>query len=157
MPDFTLQSANGPVSLSDFRGKYVPLFFGFTNCGDVCPTTMANLNYAVQGLGDEAGEAQVVFVSVDYPRDTPATMADYAHLFNPDFVGLTGDKDEIDKVTSEYGIFYELGPQDAAGNYEVQHTASVLVLDPSGKLVLTWPQGTTAEQMRQDLRTLVGG
>ncbi len=157
MPDFTLQSATGPVSLSEFKGKYVPLFFGYTNCGDLCPTTMANLNYAVQGLGDKASEAQPIFISVDYLRDTPDTVTKYAHLFNPSFIGLTGTKDEIDKVTGEYGIFYELGPKDASGNYQVQHTSSVLVLDPSGKLVLTWPQGTTAEQMKQDLQTLVGG
>jgi protein SCO1/2 len=157
MPDFTLPSADGPVSLSDFGGKDVALFFGYTRCQDVCPTTMANLNYAVQGLGDKADQVQVIFVSVDYQRDTPQTASQYAEVFNPAFKGLSGTKDQIDKVTSELGIYYLFDTPDAQGNYEVEHTSSVLVLNPEGKLVLTWPQGTTAEEMRQDMQTMVGG
>jgi protein SCO1/2 len=157
MPDFTLPSADGPVSLSDFAGKNVALFFGYTKCPDTCPTTMANLNYAVQGLGDKADDVQVIFVSVDYQRDTPQTASQYAQVFNPAFKGVSGTKDQIDKVTGELGIYYLFGTPDAQGNYAVEHTASVLVLNPEGKLVLTWPQGTTAEQMKQDMKTLVGG
>jgi protein SCO1/2 len=157
MADFTLDADSGPVSLSDLQGKYVALFFGYTHCQDVCPTTMADLNYAVGDLDDAAGDIQVLFVSVDWKRDTPESASEYAHVFNPAFVGLGGSKDEIDSVTSEYGIYYLFGPPDPEGNYEVEHTTSVLVLDPAGNLVLTWPQGTTAEQIKQDMQTLVGG
>jgi protein SCO1/2 len=157
MSDFTLSSESGPFSLSDFEGKYVALFFGYTRCQDICPTTMADLNYAVGGLGDKAGEVGVVFVSVDWKRDTPKSASQYAHVFNPAFVGLSGSEDEIDRVTGDAGIYYLFGPPDEQGNYEVEHTASVLVLDRSGKLIMTWPQGTTAEQIKQDMQTLVGG
>lgn len=157
MADFSLESDSGPVSLSDFQGKYVALFFGYTRCQDICPTTMADLNYGLSDLGDAANDMQVIFVSVDWKRDTPKSASEYAHLFNPDFVGLGGSKDEIDKVTSDYGIYYLFGSPDAQGNYDVEHTASVLVLDKSGNLIMTWPQGTTAEQIKQDMRTLVGG
>lgn len=157
MPDFTLQSAHGPVTLSDYAGKHVALFFGYTRCEDTCPITMANLNYAVDGLGDKASDFQVVFVSVDYQRDTPETASQYAQVFNPAFVGVSGTQDEIDKVTGDFGIYYLFGAPDAHGNYDVEHTSSVLVLDPDRKLVLTWPEGTTPEQIRQDMQTLVGG
>jgi protein SCO1/2 len=157
MADFTLEADSGPVSLSDFEGKYVALFFGFTQCQDVCPTTMADLNYAVSGLGEAADKVQVIFVSVDWMRDTPEVASQYAHVFNPSFLGLGGSKDEIDRATSENGIYYLFGKPDAQGNYEVEHTAHVLVLDGSGKIILTWPQGTSAEQIKQDMQTLVGG
>ena len=157
MADFALDADSGPVSLSDFQGKYVALFFGYTHCQDICPTTMADLNYAVKDLGDPADDIQVLFVSVDWKRDTPEAASEYARVFNPAFVGLGGTKEEIDSVTSEYGIYYLFGPADAQGNYEVEHTTSVLVLDRSGNLILTWPQGTPAEQIKQDVRTLVGG
>lgn len=157
MADFTLEADSGPVSLSDFQGKYVALFFGFTHCQDVCPTTMADLNYAFSDLGDAADNLQVIFVSVDWMRDTPEVASEYAHVFNPSFLGLGGSKDEIDRVTSENGIYYLFGKPDAQGNYEVEHTSSILVLDKSGNLILTWPQGTSAEQIKQDMETLVGG
>src|SRR5687767_4516755 len=86
MPDFTLESVDGPVKLSDFRGKYVVLFFGFTNCPDICPLTMAGLRQAVTDLGDRAGQVQVLFVSVDHRRDTPETVAGYTTSFRPDFI-----------------------------------------------------------------------
>src|SRR5512133_750959 len=109
MPDFTLSSSEGPVSLSDTRGKVTVLFFGFTNCLDVCPATMAKLSEALTKLGDKSGEVQVVFISVDYKRDTPQTVGAYAAKFRPDFIGLTGSQAEIDSVTKDYGIFYQLG------------------------------------------------
>ena len=155
--DFTLEGPRGPVSLSDFEGKYVALFFGFTRCEDVCPTTLADLNYGLGGLGDYADDLQVIFVSVDWRRDTPESAGQYAHLFNPAFLGLGGSQDEIEAVTGEYGIYYLFGPPDAQGNYEVEHTTSVLVLDKAGNLILTWPQGTSAEQIKQDMQTLVSG
>jgi protein SCO1/2 len=155
-PDFTLQSAEGPVSLSDFAGKYVALFFGFTKCMDICPTTLANLNYALNEQGEKAEDLQVVFVSVDHQRDSPEAASQYAQVFNPAFVGVTGTKEEIDAVTSEMGVYYLFEDPDEQGNYEVEHTSTVLVLDPDRRLVLTWPSGTTADQVKQDLDTLLG-
>ena len=154
-PDFTLQSSTGPVSLSDFRGKFVLLYFGYTSCPDLCPTTLANLRRAVDNLGSNSDEFQVVFVSVDWKRDTPEHLADYVHAFRPDFVGLTGTQSQIDTVTKNYGIYYKLNPPDQGGFYSVDHTAIVQVLDPQQNLVLIWPYGILADQMTSDLRGLL--
>lgn len=156
MPDFTLQSVNGPVSLSDFRGKVVLLYFGYTSCPDVCPTTLSNLRRALNGLGaEQAAEAQVLFVAVDWKKDTPERVASYLSAFRSDFVGLSGTQEEIDAVTRAFGIFYQINPPDENGYYTVDHTATVLVLDREGRLTLTWPYGTTADELMEDLKVLV--
>ncbi|HEY3310551.1 MAG TPA: SCO family protein [Anaerolineales bacterium] len=156
MPNFTLQSAAGPVSLEHFRGKLVVLFFGYTNCGDVCPLTLANLRQAMTLLDkQQAGQVQVLFVSVDWKRDTPAKLADYAHAFNPGFIGLTGSQAQIDSVTRDYGIFYQLNAPDAKGFYTVDHTSSSLILNRQGELVVTWPYGMQPSELASDLKILL--
>jgi protein SCO1/2 len=155
MPNFTLSSASGPVSLGDFRGKVTVLFFGFTNCKDVCPATMAKLSEALTKLGDKAGEVQVIFISVDYKRDTPQTVSAYAAKFRPDFVGLTGSQAEIDAVTKDYGVYYKLGEPDANGDYEVEHTSLVMALDRQGQLVMTWSADQQPDEILSDLTVLV--
>lgn len=154
MPNFTLQSAKGPVSLSDFRGKMVVLFFGYTSCPDVCPTTLANLRQALNDLGEKASEAQVIFVAVDWQKDTPERVASYLSAFHPDFVGLSGAQEQIDAVTKDFGIFYQINPADENGYYTVDHTATILVLDREGRLMLTWPYGLTADELLEDLKVL---
>ncbi len=156
MPEFTLQSAHGPVKLSDFRGRLVVIFFGYTNCTDVCPLTMAALRQAFDTLGDQAGKAQVLFISVDYKRDTPEIVDGYASNFRPDFIGLAGSKEQIDQVTKDYGIYYELGdPDPQTGGYEVGHIDTIQVLDGSGNLILTWTSGFTPDQLASDLKVLI--
>jgi protein SCO1 len=156
MPDFTLSAASGPVRLSDFRGKIVVLYFGYLSCPDVCPTTLAALRQALDTLGPEAQKVQVVFVSVDYKRDTPQKILGYVTNFRPDFVGLTGSQAQIDAVTQDFGIFYALNAPDASGFYSVDHTATVQVLDPQGNLILTWPYGLQPDEMAGDLQVLLG-
>lgn len=155
MPDFTLQSADGPVSLSDFRGKVVVLYFGYTSCPDVCPTTLANLRRALNDLGEKADEAQVVFVAVDWQKDTPERVASYLSAFHPDFVGLSGTQAQIDAVTKDFFIFYQINPPDENGYYTVDHTATTQALDREGRLMLTWPYGLTADEFLEDLKVLV--
>jgi protein SCO1/2 len=155
MPDFTLQSVNGPVSLGDFRGKIVVLYFGYTSCPDVCPTTLANLRRALNDLGEKAGEVQVVFVAVDWQKDTPERVASYLSAFHPDFVGLSGTQAQIDAVTKDFFIFYQINPPDENGYYTVDHTATTQVLDREGRLMLTWPYGLTADELLEDLKVLV--
>jgi protein SCO1/2 len=155
MPDFTLQSARGPVSLSDFRGKIVVLYFGYTSCPDVCPTTLASLRQALTDLGDRADQVQVIMVSVDWKRDTPASLASYLGAFRPDYLGLTGDEAQINAVTKAFGIYYKLNEPDASGYYSVEHTATLLVLDRQGQLVLTWPYGQAPDEIASDLGVLV--
>jgi protein SCO1/2 len=155
MPDFTLQSANGPVSLSDFRGKLVILYFGYTYCPDACPLTMANLRQTTDKLGSKAKDVQVIFVSVDWKRDTPDVMAKYVSHFDPTFIGLSGTQEQIDKVTKDFDIFYLLNVPDQDGRYSVDHTASTQVLDRQGNLELIWPYDTQPSDMASDLRVLL--
>lgn len=155
MPNFTLQSVDGPVSLSDFRGKIVVLYFGYTSCPDVCPTTLANLRRALNDLGEKADEVQVILVAVDWQKDTPERVASYLSAFHPDFVGLSGTQEQIDAVTKDFGIFYQINPPDENGYYTVDHTATTLVLDREGGLILTWRYGMTADEFLEDLKVLV--
>jgi protein SCO1/2 len=155
MPNFTLHSQNGPVSLSDFRNKVTVLFFGFTNCMDICPATMAKLSEALGKLGDKSSEVQVIFISVDYKRDTPQIVSAYAAKFRPDFVGLTGSQAEIDAVTKDYGVYYMLGEPDANGDYEVEHTSLMMALDRQGQLVMTWSADQQPDEILSDLKVLV--
>lgn len=153
--NFTLRSGSGEVTLSQFRGKYIILYFGYTSCPDVCPTTLSGLREALSRLGDKAEQFQVIFVSVDPGRDSPEYASTYASRFNPSFLGLTGSQEEIDIVTKQFGIFYQLNPPDESGFYTVDHTASALVLDRNGNLTLTWPYGLQPDQLEEDMRTLL--
>jgi len=156
MPNFTLASQSGPVSLNDFHGKLTVLFFGFTHCKDVCPATLAKMSEVLSRLGDKASQVKVVFISVDYKRDTPQVVSPYASKFWPDFVGLSGSQPEIDAVTRDYGIYDKLGEPDANGEYDVEHTATLLVLDQQGRLVMTWSAEQQPDEIESDLGVLLG-
>ena len=157
MADFTLQSVNGPVKLSDFHGKYAVIYFGYTSCPDVCPTTLAKLNAALGKLeSKDASQVQVIFVSVDYKRDTPESVASYTRNFSPNFIGLSGTQEQIDQATQEFGIYYKLDdPDPKTGYYAVEHTATILVLNRQGDLVMTWTD-FQPDEMTSDLKILLG-
>ena len=155
VPDFTLTSKNGPVSLSDFRGKYVLLYFGYTFCPDVCPATLANIAQALKQVGKGRERIQVIMVSVDPERDTPQKISEYVAHFDPSFIGLSGDPQEIARIASLYGIFYEKQKVEGAAGYLVTHTASVQVIDPGGRLRLIWPFGLTPDEIADDLRRIL--
>ena len=157
MPGFILQSSNGSVSLDSFRGKFILVYFGYTSCPDVCPITLATLTEALTKLGTKkAEEFQVIFISVDYKRDTPQISDAFAKKFNSNFIGLGGTEAQINQVTQEYGIYYKLNPPDPTTRYySVDHTALVQVLNPQGELILIWPFGTQPDQETSDLATLV--
>lgn len=150
--DFTLTSADGPVRLADLRGKAVVLFFGYTFCPDVCPTTMVRLGQAMELLGKDAERVQVVMVSVDPERDTPERLAQYARAFHPSFIGVTGTQEEIDAVASAYGIYHAKAEGSEATGYLVDHTANVTVIDRSGGVRLIWPYNVDAEGVASDLK-----
>jgi protein SCO1 len=153
--DFTLHSVDGPVLLSDFRGRYVILYFGYTSCPDICPDSLAKFREALSKQGERAGEVQVIFISVDPARDSVEYSDVYVKRFSPDFIGVTGSEAEIQSVTRQMGIFYQLNEPDDGGFYTVDHTASALILDREGRLILTWPYGLTPDQMEDDLRVLL--
>jgi len=154
--DFTLTSQTGePVSLSDLRGKLVLLYFGYTFCPDVCPTTLSTLNQALELMGKKADDVQVVMVSVDPERDTPEVLANYLSNFNPSFMGLTGTHDQIASAATGLGVFFEKHEGSAATGYLVDHTASVMALDQQGRLRLVIPFETSAEDIASDLTRLL--
>lgn len=154
-PNFTLTGADGPVSPGDYRGKLVLLFFGYTFCPDVCPATLANIAEALRILGDRSDAVQVIMVSVDPDRDQPAKLAEFVRRFNPNFVGITGTKAEIDQVTSQYGIYYKMREGTSPDAYFVDHTAAVLVINRENQLVLQIPFGNTPDQIADDLGYLL--
>ncbi|HRI57496.1 MAG TPA: SCO family protein [Anaerolineae bacterium] len=154
--NFTLTSQSGePVSLSELRGKPVLLYFGYTFCPDVCPTTLSTLNKALEIMGKKADDVQVVMVSVDPERDTPEVLATYLSNFNPSFIGLTGTHDQIASAATGLGVFFEKHEGSAATGYLVDHTASVMVLDREGRLRLVLPFETPAEDIASDLTQLL--
>jgi protein SCO1/2 len=155
--NFTLTGGEGqPVQLADFRGKVVALYYGYTFCPDVCPTTMADLKRAVEALGPQASNVQVLFITIDPERDTPARASQYARGFDPRFIGLSGTPDEIAEAATPLGIFYARHDvPDSAAGYLMEHSAIVNVVDRQGNLRVIWHFGTRAEDMEADFRTLL--
>lgn len=155
-PNFTLTDQHGrPVSLKDFRGKLVMLFFGYTTCPDVCPVTLSVVNKARESLGADAKDVQVVMVSVDPQRDTPEVMGEYVARYDPSFIGLTGAPDKIAETATYYGVYYNAHPVASALGYLVDHTATVMVVDREGYLRLIFPFGISVEDMADDLSYLL--
>jgi protein SCO1/2 len=153
--DFTLQSDQGDIHLSDFQGKVVLLYFGYTYCPDVCPATMADLSQVMEDLGKDSSKVQVIFISVDPDRDTPEELGIYARYFYPDFIGATSTADNIADVAYKFGVYYEIIPAASGENYTIDHTATVWVIDQSGGLYLEWPYGTPSSDMASDLKRLL--
>jgi protein SCO1/2 len=135
--DFALPDAQGQLRrLADFRGKAVVLFFGYTQCPDVCPTTLSAMAEVAKLLGSDAARLQVVFVTLDPERDTAPLIAEYMAQFRPDFVGLRGDKAATEAVAKEFKVFYTKQAVGATGGYTLDHTAGSYVFDPQGRLRL---------------------
>ncbi|MDL1909602.1 SCO family protein [Chloroflexi bacterium CFX6] len=155
--DFALARADGSsFQLSGMRGKVVLLFFGYTSCPDVCPTTLAELNQAMKGLkAEEAARVQVVFVTVDPGRDTPERAQEYVNHFNPDFIGLSGPEEELAKVWNAYGVFREIVEGASAAGYLVNHTARVTLVDGNGDLRLSFGFDTPVEDIVHDLKLIL--
>jgi protein SCO1 len=152
--DFTLQSADGPVALRDFRGKVVLLYFGYTYCPDICPTSLAATAEALKELTpDELARVAVILVSVDPKRDTPARLKEYARFFHPAIVGVTGTPEEIAAVAKRYGVFYAEQKVATAGDgYVVDHSADTYVVAADGKLVVRIAHATAPDQVAAIIR-----
>jgi protein SCO1 len=153
--DFSLIDHTGkPRTLQDFRGKAVVMFFGYTHCPDVCPTTLAELKMVKSQLGPDGERLQVLFVTVDPERDTQAVLAQYVPAFDPSFVGLRGDATATAKVAKDFKVFYQKVPGSKPDNYSVDHTAGSYVFDPQGRLRLFVRHGNAANLV-SDLHTLL--
>jgi protein SCO1 len=143
-----------PRSLADFRGKAVVVIFGYTNCPDVCPTSLAAAAEAMRQLGDEAAQVQVLFVTVDPKRDTREVLAQYVTAFDPRFIGLTGDPAAVDKVAKDFRM-YVVAHEPRGGNYAVDHSGQIFALDRAGKPRLMFAPNVAPAAMASDLRILL--
>lgn len=156
---FQLTDFNGqPHTLDDFKGKVVVLFFGYTQCPDVCPTTMSELAQVKQKLGADADKLQVLFVSVDPERDTPAVLKAYMAGFDPSFLGLYATSPEqLAELARDYKVYFKKVDGKTPTSYTMDHTAASYVYDPNGRLRLYTRYGTPVDDMAADIRWLLKG
>jgi protein SCO1 len=156
LADFALTSQTGaPVRLSDLRGRAVLLFFGFTNCPDVCPLTLGEFKAAKRLLGAEAERTAFVFVSVDGERDNAERLRAYVGAFDPAFIGLQGDAATLDRIAPEFDLVYRKQDSGGSGGYAMAHTATSFLIDPAGRLRVVFPYGTPAEALATDIRAFL--
>lgn len=154
--DFRLTDHHGQTrSLADFRGKVVAVFFGYTHCPDVCPTTLSDFAAALQQLGPDADRVQVIFVTVDPERDTPELLREFVPAFNPGFLGMYGDAETLRRLARDYKVVYQKTAVKAADDYLIDHSAGTYVYDPRGRLRLLMPYGSSPDTIAQDLKTLL--
>lgn len=168
-PDFTLPGKDGAFHLADQSDRVVLVFFGFTHCHDVCPTTLASYNQIHDRLGADADRVKFVFITVDPDRDTPEVTGRYAAGFNPSFIGLSGTEQELAPVWKDYGVYRKI-VKDSAGatmanhgqtsgghdmSYKVEHSSQTYLIDPSGNLRLTYSYGAPIDDILQDIRYLL--
>jgi len=160
MPDlqFTLTDQDGEtVHAGNYRGKVLLMYFGYTHCPDVCPTTLAGLSQALTRLGDDAEDTRVLFVSVDPARDTRAALKSYVQAFGPQFVGLRGEQAELRRLTKSYRVTYALDKPDAQGDYAVSHSSAVFVFDRDGRVRLLGRGTDDPAAIAADLERLIKG
>jgi protein SCO1/2 len=154
--DFSLTDQNGvPRKLADFRGKAVVIFFGYTQCPDVCPTTLADLASAMQALGAESDRVQVLFVTIDPERDTPQVLASYVPNFDKRFLGLYGDAAATANTAREFKVFYQKVDGPTPTSYTMDHSAGSYVFDPEGHLRVFLRNEATAQSIAHDLKILL--
>ncbi len=159
--DFALVDQDGNAfTLDDLRGKWSLLFFGFTHCPDVCPSTLYDLQLVHKGVRQDSGNGppshQVLFVSVDPERDTPEKLGEYVSYFDPDFIGVTGSQQQLAPLTRQLGIAYRIEEHEAgSAQYGVDHSASILVTDPEGRLHGVFPAPHDAGTIVEDLSTVL--
>jgi protein SCO1/2 len=146
-----------PRTLEDFRGKVVTIFFGFTQCPDVCPSSLATMAEVMRQLGPDADRVQVVFITIDPERDTQELLAHYMPNFHPSFLGLYGDAQQTAAVAREFKVFYQKSGDTSGMNYTMDHSAGTYVFDPEGRLRLYVRHAESAENIAADLKLLLDG
>ena len=154
--DFALTDFNGqPRTLADFKGKAVVIFFGYTQCPDVCPTTMGELVQVKQALGTEGDKLQVLFISVDPERDTPEVLKAYMANFDPTFVGLTGTEEQLAAVAKDFKIYFKKVDGKTPTSYTMDHSAGSYIYDPKGNLRIYSRYGSGAQALQSDVKALL--
>lgn len=155
--NFSLTDQYGqPRSLSEFRGKVVSLFFGFTHCPDICPTHLARQAEVMRQLGPQANQLVVLFVTLDPERDTPAALKSYMDAFDPRFIALSGTSEDTTQIAKRYKIFWQRTPlPGSALIYTIDHTTNSFVMDPQGRVRLIVPHEMSAADVTHDLKLLM--
>ena len=151
-----LPDAEGkPRSLGEFKGKVVVVFFGYTQCPDVCPTTMAELSQVRHALGDDGARLQGIFVTVDPERDTGAVLKAYVDNFNAGFIGLRGNAEQTQQAAREFKVFFAKVPGKTESSYTIDHTAGAYIFDPQGRIRLFSRHGAGPKALEEDIRALL--
>ena len=154
--DFPLTDHNGQArTISDFRGKVVVVFFGFTQCPDVCPTSMQELAEVKRQLGADGGRLQGIFITVDPERDTPEVLKQYMGNFDPGFLALRGEPDQLAAVAKDFKIYYKKVDGKTPTSYTMDHSAGSYVYDPAGRLRVYHRYGSGIQALTEDVRTLL--
>jgi protein SCO1/2 len=154
--ELTLTDHSGKTrTLADFKGKVVVVFFGFTQCPDVCPTTLVEMKAVKEKLAKDGERVQVLFVTVDPERDSPELLAKYVPAFDPSFIGLYGDAEATARTAKEFKVFYKKVPGSSPTSYSVDHTAALYIYDPSGRLRLFAKHAQGADALAHDIKLLL--
>jgi len=155
--DFTLTGGNGPVSLHDFAGKVVTIYFGYTSCPDVCPAALGMLGQALRKLPEEeAAQVQPLFISVDPDRDTPERMQNYVTFFFPSMLGLTGTAEQLAEVAKRYAIYFaRVELEDSALGYAMDHSSVIFILNREGRIQEVSQHGDTEQDLLRKLRDVL--
>ena len=154
--DFSLHAARGPLSLKDFRGKVIALYFGYTFCPDICPTSLSLLSASLNTLSpQELQQVQAIFVSVDPERDTLEQLRTYTGFFHDSIIGATGSREEIDDVVKKYGAGYRIVKTESSANYSVDHSSYTYIIDKRGRLRYSLVHGASPDEVTRRIRSLL--
>jgi len=155
-PNFTLTDQQGDLfTLQDQQGKVVLIFFGYTHCPDVCPITLSEYKRIKAILGKRAEDVRFVYITVDPERDTPERMRVYLQNFDPEFIGLTGSRQELELVWQKYGVYQQRQDTGSAAGYLIDHSARIYAIDKMGNWILNYPYGMEPERIAQDVTQLL--
>lgn len=157
LSDFVLPSQDGtPIQLSDLRGSYVMLFFGYTHCPDICPTTLSDFVLVKRAMGAASSQVRFVFISVDGERDTPPVLRRFLKAFDPTFIGLQGDNATLGRISKEYGLYFKKEQVAATSEpYLVTHSASAYLLDRQGRMRMVYGFGTPPKVIAADIGDMI--
>jgi protein SCO1/2 len=144
-----------PADLSRFRGSVVLLYFGYTNCPDICPATLSNAAKAIEEMGPDGDDVDLLMVTVDPDRDDPRTLGEYVGFFHPRFLGVHGTEDDLRAAASQYGVFFQQVEGSEGTGYLVDHTASLMAIDPDGFLRVVYPVDVPPAELAADLEELL--
>jgi len=156
-PEFSLIGHNGSeVNLSQFKGKVILMSFGYTNCPDICPTTLSTLKNVMNELGDLQEQVQVLFITVDPERDTVDRLREYIPYFHENFIGLTGKQEAINDIAKSYNAYYFKEDIDSNNDYLMSHTSSIFLIDNNGRLLLRYPQDKLdSKSISEDIKKIL--